>query len=73
MNKKSIKKLLSYAEGELPKATLGVIKGMIEYYQDGKYNEPFDCLEEIMFAIESYEELQDENLKELNEPCLSDE
>ena len=73
MNKQSIKKLLSYAGEELPLATLGVIQGMIESYNDGRYFESYDCLQEIIFAMESFEELRAEQEKELNEPCLSDE
>jgi hypothetical protein len=73
MNKQSIKKLLSYAEGELPLATLGLIDGIIEQYNEGGYVEAYDCLLDILFAMESFNELRKEYQKELNEPCLSDE
>lgn len=72
MNKQTIKKLLSYAQDELPLATLGVIEGMLEEYRDGNYVEAFDCLEEITFAVESFKELRKQDEKEMSEPCLSE-
>ena len=59
MNKKSIKKLLSYASEELPLATLGVIQGMLEEHTDGRYVEAYDCIEELKLVIEAFEELQE--------------
>lgn len=74
MNKESIKRILQYTnEDSIPLATLGVIEGMIESYKDGRYFESYDCLQEIIFAMESFSELRVEHQKELNEPCLSDE
>ena len=59
MNKQSIKRILQYTNEEsIPLAILGIIEGIIEDYQDGKYSTTFEVCEEVSHAIEAWKELK---------------
>lgn len=75
MNKESIKRILQYTNEEsIPLAILGVIDGIIEDYQDGKFSTTFEVCEDISHAIEAWQELNNKRCRQaFSEPCLSDE
>ena len=68
MNKESIKRILQYTNEEsIPLAILGIIEGIIEDYQDGKYSTTFEVCEEVSHAIEAWKELHEAQEQECAE------
>ena len=60
MNKQSIKRILQYTNEEsIPLAILGIIEGIVECYQDGKYSTSFEPLTDIENAIAALKELRE--------------
>ena len=74
MNKQALVKLLKCITSEsLEKATLGIIEGFIEAYQDGKMSN-LELCEEVENVMAAYEEVINKRTHSvMNEPCLSDE
>lgn len=74
MSKQALVKLLKCITSEsLEKATLGIIEGSIEAYQDGKVSN-IDFIEEVENAMAAYQEVINKRTHSvMNEPCLSDE
>jgi hypothetical protein len=75
MNKQSIKRILQYTNEEsIPLAILGIIEGIVECYQDGKYSTSFEPLADIENAIAAFKDIQNKQTRSMmTEPCLSDE
>lgn len=75
MSKQALVKLLRCITSEsLEKATLGIIEGSIEAYQDGKMSN-LELCEEVENVMAAYEIVRNEqrDMFILNEPQLSDE
>ena len=74
MSKQALVKLLRCITSEsLERATLGLIEGAVESYQDGKMNN-LELCEEVENVLEAYETVRKEQWGFLlKEPQLSDE
>ena len=74
MNKQTFIKLLKGLKNDsLPLATLGVIEGAIEEYNDGKID-IHQLVEEIENVSAAFKDIQSKRVdKIMAEPCLSDE
>lgn len=74
MNKQTFIRLLKGLKNDsLPLATLGVIEGAIEEYNDGKID-IHQLVEEIENVSAAFKDIQSKQTRSMmTEPCLSDE